>query len=96
MLCKQDCKLLHRELLRTFLCFHVHRVLHRVGGDDAGVVVAGVRVDAVGEEADADFPLDHVVEAAGDPPDPGHPHPVLAVLLLEVEAFQVAGHRCRR
>lgn len=66
-----------------------HSILHRIGGDDGGVVGGGVGRETVGEEADADVPLDDHVAGAGDPPpDPGDPDPALPVILLDLEPFR--------
>lgn len=66
-----------------------HSILHGIGGDDGGVVSGGVGGETVGEEADADVPLDDHVAGAGDPPpDPGDPDPALPVILLDLEPFR--------
>lgn len=67
-------------------------VLHGIGGDDVGIVIADIGGDTIGEEADADAPLDEEMAAVFVPPYPTDPHPILPVPLLEVETIQVSRH----
>lgn len=65
-----------------------HGVLDGVRGDDGGVVVRGVRGEAVGDDADGDVPFDEDVAAGsgGAAPDARDADAGLAVPALELEA----------
>lgn len=73
-----------------------YSVLHGICSDDVGVVITNISGDAIGEEADADVPLHHEMAALLGPPNPSHPHPILPVPLLEMEAVQLLASHCKR
>ena len=73
------------------------RVLHGIGCDDIGIVVADVGAEAIGEKADGDAPLGDDLAAIAAPPHPGDSHSGLSVPLLEAKAFDFLRHgRSRR
>lgn len=69
-----------------------YSVLHSIGSDEIGVVVAGIGNHRIGEEADADVPFDDGMASIFAPPNPSHPHPLLAMPLVEVEALYFVWH----
>lgn len=69
-----------------------YSVLHGIGSDEIGVVVAGIGKHRIGEEADADVPFDDGMASIFAPPNPSYPHPLLPMPLVEVEALYFVRH----
>ena len=67
-------------------------VLHSIGGNDIGIIVANIGVDASGEEAYGDVPFDHEMAPVCVPPYSANSHPRFAMPLLEVEALHLIRH----
>src|SRR4051794_20486425 len=72
---------------RVFLRQDVHRVLHRVGGDDPGVVAGEIGVREVAREQDLDRQLLQIVPAVGLARDLAQSHARLAVGIAEQFSF---------